>query len=188
MQSNPETQKSSATEVYIDTKRKRFVIIDFATRQMWAKEYFQTEQEAKDFCRANGFIVVPAPTGSEEVSELITIIGIMLKCKAFIAAAHYTEQLRKAFADYSSRSVTWSIEDFEGAARERELMDSADSVVDRYLNNLDIPLPIRYHRYDRSKFSTALEEMIKHHDAECGISWDTIRTSLDLNCKLSKRP
>jgi hypothetical protein len=37
--------------------------------------------------------------------------------------------------------------------------------------------------YDESKFVEALDNMIDKHDAMLGITWDTIRTYLDLYCR-----
>lgn len=185
MEMSSATKRFAGTEVYIDIKRKRFVVMDYKSREMWAKEYFTTETQAKSFCDGNGFIVIPKPNDSlDEVSELITIVGQMIKWKAFGAAADYTEQLAIAFASYRARAIVWSIEDFEGTARERELLNASDRIVEKFLNDLDKPLPARYVKYDRTKFTEALESMIKHHDATSGISYDTIRTVLDLECKI----
>jgi hypothetical protein len=45
-------------EVYIGTYRKRFVVIANDTRELWAKEYFKTEDEARGFIKLNGFILI----------------------------------------------------------------------------------------------------------------------------------
>jgi len=64
-----------------------------------------------------------------------------------------------------SRSVTWSIADFETLADDRERMEN--TVI-----------------YDRSKFEEALRGMIRRHDASIGISWDTVEFWLDEVCTL----
>ena len=64
-----------------------------------------------------------------------------------------------------SRSVTWSIEDFETVANEQEI--SKNTVI-----------------YDRSKFEEALRIMVHRHDATIGISWDTVEFWLDEVCTL----
>lgn len=43
--------------VYIATYRKRFVVIDEDTNDMWAKEYFKDEPEARGFITANEFVL-----------------------------------------------------------------------------------------------------------------------------------
>jgi hypothetical protein len=63
------------------------------------------------------------------------------------------------------RSVTWSVEDFEYVAQYRE----------KQMN-------VGYGYYDRSRFDYALQEMIRHHDAEIGITWISIETYLDDLC------
>jgi hypothetical protein len=45
-------------KVYIAMKLKKFVIIVNATRQLWANEFFKTEEEAEDFCNQNGLELV----------------------------------------------------------------------------------------------------------------------------------
>lgn len=37
--------------------------------------------------------------------------------------------------------------------------------------------------YDESKFVTALKEMVHRHDANIGITWDTVEYYLNQNCK-----
>ena len=41
-------------------------------------------------------------------------------------------------------------------------------------------------KYDADKFEDALYDMIRHHDAEIGITWDTIDTYLDNDCLKDK--
>ena len=46
------------THVYIGTYRKRYVVIDNESQEMWAKEYFKTEGEARGFIEVNGFVLI----------------------------------------------------------------------------------------------------------------------------------
>ena len=65
--------------------------------------------------------------------------------------------------DVRRTCVTWSVEDFEGRAEERKGENWRDF-------------------YDESKFEEALESMIHHHDAEYGITWDSVDYYLDEMC------
>ena len=68
-----------------------------------------------------------------------------------------------------SRSVTWSVEDFEQQAVEIERACSPYRFAYKLL-------------YDRSKFPMALREMIRRHDASIGITWDTVEFWLNELC------
>lgn len=48
-------------KVYIGRKRNRFVLFDYASKELWANEYFMTETEVRQFVRENGFILVESP-------------------------------------------------------------------------------------------------------------------------------
>jgi len=78
------------------------------------------------------------------------------------------EKLAKSISDladeirqYKEESVKWSIEDFEEQAN-------------NFGNNPK--------DYDASKFQDALELMIRKHDAELGISWETVQCYLNSHC------
>ncbi|MCK9429286.1 MAG: hypothetical protein M0R17_04730 [Candidatus Omnitrophica bacterium] len=62
-------------------------------------------------------------------------------------------------------SVTWTVEDFETQASDLEGFYNKENI------------------YDRSKFRYTLELMIIEHDANIGISWDTIVMYLNAYCK-----
>lgn len=40
--------------------------------------------------------------------------------------------------------------------------------------------------YDKTKFMYALHEMIKNHDSEYGITWDTVKFYLNEYCRIKK--
>lgn len=65
--------------------------------------------------------------------------------------------------DVRRTSITWSVEDFEDRAEEKKGENWRDF-------------------YDETKFEDALESMIHHHDAEYGITWDSIDYYLDEMC------
>ncbi|HAH22480.1 MAG TPA: hypothetical protein DCL77_01720 [Prolixibacteraceae bacterium] len=64
-------------------------------------------------------------------------------------------------------SIVWSVDDFEQRA----------IVHEGYMSPAF---------YDRNKFSIALHEMCKDHDATIGITWDTIDYYLDKHCNPRK--
>lgn len=68
------------------------------------------------------------------------------------------------FKNIASFVIQWSVEDFEEQA----------------MNRCDDDYP---GIYDPSKFEEALYMMMKDHDAEMGITWDTVDHYLDLYCK-----
>ena len=63
-------------------------------------------------------------------------------------------------------SLTWTVDDFAYRASALENYD------DRYCEI-----------YDPDKFEEALKTMIRKHDAEMGITWDTIDFWLDEMCR-----
>ena len=71
--------------------------------------------------------------------------------------------IEQIIEDVRRTSVTWSVEDFEGRAEEKKGENWRDF-------------------YDETKFEDALESMIHHHDAEYGITWDSIDYYLDEMC------
>lgn len=64
------------------------------------------------------------------------------------------------------RAIIWSPEDFELEAR---------SVEDKEIEIL----------YDRDKFHAAIRYMIEDHNADVGITWQTVREYLDRYCLLN---
>lgn len=62
------------------------------------------------------------------------------------------------------RSVSWSVLDFEGRAKQREKSNWKNV-------------------YDKSKFKDALEQMIAKHECNEGINWTVVDFWLDELCK-----
>lgn len=89
----------------------------------------------------------------------------------------YIEELRAS-------SITWSVDHFEHQARIREgrTWERKNNTLyhDFYDTSIEIPESMRI--YDRSKFEYALERMIGKHDANIGITWDTIDHYLNEYC------
>ena len=75
------------------------------------------------------------------------------------------KDLKDKVIEYKCTSINWSIEDFEVQACENEGWYQKENV------------------YDRSKFEMILKLMILEHDANVGISWDTISIYLNEYCK-----
>jgi hypothetical protein len=85
-------------------------------------------------------------------------------------------KLQQEFNQYKKESAQWSIEDFAEMACQKEGV---------YYNGEDpSTLKGKLKIYDPDKFQAALENMIAHHDAEIGITWDTIDAYLDNDCRL----
>lgn len=68
--------------------------------------------------------------------------------------------------DPGSNYISWSVDDFEGRAAEREGEN------------------LWHYKYDRTKFQDALDTMISKHDASIGINWDVIDYYLDEYCMI----
>jgi hypothetical protein len=79
--------------------------------------------------------------------------------------------------------IVWRIGDFESRALEIEARNDPDfdDEVDMYDSEAPKPKPM----FDRSKFSEALGQMNRHHDANLGITWDTIDYYLNEYCKIN---
>ncbi|MCP4254998.1 MAG: hypothetical protein GY775_16650 [Candidatus Scalindua sp.] len=65
--------------------------------------------------------------------------------------------------DLRERSITWSIEDFEGRAEQMYGKEWETT-------------------YNENKFPEALKQMMRRHDANNGITWETIDVYLDMCC------
>lgn len=74
------------------------------------------------------------------------------------------DEVKKDFQEYQNKSVSWSVLDFEGRAKQR-VGENWKEV------------------YDENLFETYLTYMISKHDAEFGITWITIDWFLDEYCK-----
>lgn len=84
--------------------------------------------------------------------------------------------------EFSSRSITWDVFDFETRAREKESSESGED-----FDDLDIEVPEEFKLYDRTKFQEILIYMIRKHDCNNGITWDDIDYYLDRFCEKSKK-
>lgn len=84
-------------------------------------------------------------------------------------------------------AIWWSVEDFAGMAEQLfEVMtyydeNSPESVKERAKRILSTCKDWKDY-YDESKFEEALDSMIHHHDAEYGITWESIKYYLDEMC------
>ena len=78
------------------------------------------------------------------------------------------KELLRDFDSLMNECVHWTAEDFEMRAR-----DIADDEWDEV--------------YDKTKFQDALENMLRHHDAEIGITWETVRVYLNEYCRKEKK-
>lgn len=101
--------------------------------------------------------------GSDEYDEINQIVSLLENQES------YLENLSK-------RCIIWGVDDFISQAEERWNF-TKDSFGDIYINATkwqDI--------YDEAEFEYALEKMIDKHDAEYGISWESINFYLDEFC------
>lgn len=96
---------------------------------------------------------------SKSIINIDTISDEIL-IKVFLREVQLIEDVLE---DVRRTSITWSVEDFEGRAEEKKGENWRDF-------------------YDETKFEDALESMIHHHDAEYGITWDSIDYYLDEMC------
>ena len=90
------------------------------------------------------------------------------------------EVLEQLDRDYVPRwkSVTWGVEDFEHQAKQKWEYFTTNSHSDA-TKWQDV--------YDEEEFEEALEIMINKHDANYGISWDTVDFYLDEYCLKEKK-
>ena len=86
------------------------------------------------------------------------------------------------------RAIWWSVEDFASQAEENfemltfyEEETTISSVKERAKKILEKCKTWRDY-YDETKFEEALDRMINHHDAEYGISWESVRYTLEEMC------
>lgn len=67
----------------------------------------------------------------------------------------------------AKESISWSVDDFETMAINN---CNGDDAWEQY--------------YNKDMFESALEEMINHHDASMGITWNTIDHYLETYCRI----
>lgn len=77
---------------------------------------------------------------------------------------NWTINILKHFDQLMSECIHWTTEDFEMQAR-----NMADDNWEEV--------------FDKTKFQSALEQMVRKHDADMGITWDTITYYLNEKCK-----
>ena len=89
------------------------------------------------------------------------------------------------FLEPGQACVVWSVEDFEGRAESRwesftkDIKDKDGKV----LWKAKFPNATKMEDvYDPEEFESALHNMVDNHDAELGITWDTVDIYLDDNC------
>ncbi|OGM08867.1 hypothetical protein A2Z67_02560 [Candidatus Woesebacteria bacterium RBG_13_36_22] len=99
----------------------------------------------------------------------------------------YDETLRK-LKDREDTSIRWSVEDFVFRAfelkRDSENWEEPEEDFDD-TNLEDAKLYLK--KYDPDKFEDALYDMMRHHDATIGITWDTVDIYLDEDCLKDKK-
>lgn len=72
-------------------------------------------------------------------------------------------EVEKEFEDFQDRSITWGVEDFASRAEELEGENWREI-------------------YDEDLFEENLYDMIRHHDCNNGVTWDSIDCYLE-SCK-----
>lgn len=80
--------------------------------------------------------------------------------------------------ELQNRSITWDISDFEQRARENE-----SSEFNLNFSDFVKSVPQKYRVYNRKAFDKTLMLMIKEHDCNNGISWETVDFYLDEYCR-----
>lgn len=108
--------------------------------------------------------------------DILNYLDSIPRTKAVKEAEEYFKKIEEMVEQYAKESIHWTVEDFAGLACEKE---------DVYYDGEDpSTLKGKLKIYDPDKFQAALENMIAHHDAEIGITWDTIDAYLDNDCRL----
>lgn len=85
------------------------------------------------------------------------------------SAISFFEKFIEKVQEHKNTSIQWSVEDFEQRAKEN--------------NDYRLIAKQEIVEYDKSKFEAALYNMICDHDANLGITWDTIDYYLDTYCR-----
>lgn len=98
----------------------------------------------------------------EEAQELINFGNSKEKAKGF-GMMQVIEHLENEYYP-KWKSICWSILDFEDKAISKEKSNWKNV-------------------YDKTKFKFALEKMIQKHDANVGITWNTVEYYLEEYCK-----
>jgi hypothetical protein len=75
------------------------------------------------------------------------------------------QELLKDFDKLVSTAIFWSVNDFESKANEIIAEDNDDI------------------QFDKNKYEEALKKMIHDHNAEYGITWDTVHDYLVTYCQ-----
>ena len=90
----------------------------------------------------------------------------LLSSQEYNKALDLLKDAIKGLEYYVDKSITWTVEDFEQQAQV-------------YEEQHDLPIGSYF---DRSEFEHACETMISKHDANIGITWDTIDYYLGTHC------
>lgn len=107
-----------------------------------------------------------------ESEEIYAICFPLLEEKARKSGLKITESVEKE--EVFKLPIYWSVEDFEGVADRLfcELQNDNPKEFEDFKNWEQF--------YDKTKFPQMLEKMINNHDAENGITWQTIEFYIGL--------
>jgi hypothetical protein len=94
----------------------------------------------------------------------------LLSAKEYNVALKLLKEVKEELPDIHENCIQWCTSDFESRARETEEMEAK-------INQSEV-----IQRYDRSKFELALNNMVRKHDCNLGITWDTVDYYLDEYC------
>lgn len=117
--------------------------------------------------KINKFIGIIDHTSNERVRNIIK---------------EHLEEIKGDIEQLSRESLKWSVDDFISQAMSNKGLTLGMS----FPKNSDPFVNPEYclKTYDPLKFQDALERMIEKHDAEIGITWETIKCYLDEMCQV----
>lgn len=105
----------------------------------------------------------------QEAKAHLTILkSDVLTGQELNSAIDFFEKFIDEVKEYKDTSIQWSIKDFKYQAE--------------ISNNYKLTTKREIIEYDESKFKAALHRMIDRHDANLGITWDTINIYLNEMC------
>lgn len=78
--------------VYITQQRGKYTLIDTATEQRWANEFFKTKYDVKHFAKQNGLTIVPKPVDDlfDDIKQVPLKVRKVIK-KHLHEGADYTD-------------------------------------------------------------------------------------------------
>ena len=102
------------------------------------------------------------------------LIEDLIKSKLRIGGKDYypADTVVNRLENLAQKCIRWDEEDFEMRAKDRIDDGEEQGVWDQY--------------YNKDMFSIALEKMISSHNANYGITWDTIDCYMDDYCKIKE--